>query len=133
MRQWKKQKQAVWFTSAKTERVGLDEIKVYSKPEKHNLTVSSTSSTPEELSAGVNVNYDRYMTSTDRALKPKEGMLVFVDVEPLLDDTGSLVMSEEDETIPVTQPDYILKKIIDTKRGCVARYGIKKCDGTENG
>ena len=57
-------------------------------------------------------------------------MAVWVDKIPQIDDLGSLVMAEDGIT-PVTPPDYTLKKIIDTAKGSVARYGIKKVGGSE--
>lgn len=131
MRSLVKQRQFVWFTKIEEVQDGIDIVKQYAKPEKHKLSVSDTSGTPEELAAGIVPNYDRYITSYDRKFKPTEGNLIFVDVEPLIDEKGNLVMRENDEETPVTPPDYMLKKIIDTKMGAVARYGIKKV-GAEN-
>ena len=96
-------------------------------------TVSATSGTPEEIAAGIVPNYDRYVThykSKSKPFNPVEGMGVFVDVEPELDETGNLVM-EEDGYTPVTPPDYRLVKILDTKKGSVARYGISKVGGNQ--
>ena len=36
---------------------------------------------------------------------------------------------EDDEITPVTMPDYKILKIIDTKKGNIARYGISKIKG----
>ena len=61
-------------------------------------TVSATSGTPEEIAAGIVPNYDRYVThykSKSKPFNPVEGMGVFVDVEPELDETGNLVMEED--------------------------------------
>lgn len=130
MRSLVKQRQFVWFTKIEEVQDGIDTVKRYAKPEKHKMTVSATSGTPEELAAGIVPNYDRYITSYDRDFHPEEGNLIFVDVVPLLDADGNLVMADDEET-PVTPPDYVLKKIVDTKMGEVARYGIKKRDGGE--
>ena len=92
--------------------------------------VPPTAATPEEISAGIVPTYDRYITSYDRNFKPEEGMVVWVDKIPQIDDSGNLVMAEDGIT-PVTPPDYTLKKIIDTAKGSVARYGIKKVGGSE--
>lgn len=138
MRSLNRQKQAVWFTRIEEVQEGIDTIKQYSKPEKHDFTVSSTSGTPEEIAAGIVPNYDRYITSYDRNFHPKEGDGIFVDITPELDADGSLIMLNESGEIdpdgiePKTPPDYTLKKIIDTKKGSVARYGIKK-EGVSGG
>lgn len=137
MRSLDRQKQAVWFTRIEEVQEGIDTIKRYSKPEKHDFTVSSTSGTPEEIAAGIVPNYDRYITSYGRDFHPQEGDGIFVDVTPELDADGNLVMLNEAGEVdpegiePKTPPDYILKKIIDTLRGTVARYGIKK-EGLES-
>lgn len=95
------------------------------------FTVSATAGTPEEISAGIVPTYDRYITSYDREFCKiaEERMAVWVDKIPKIDDFGNLVLDEEG--VPVTPPDYTLKKIIDTAKGSVARYGIKKVGGSE--
>lgn len=126
MRSLKKQCQPVWFTKITEESDDDGElIKIYSKPVKYSMSVSATAGTPEELAAGIVPNYDRYITSHNRDLKPAEGDMVFVDVIPQTDQDGNLVMKEDGIT-PVTVPDYKIEKILDTQRGTVARYGIKK-------
>lgn len=93
------------------------------------FTVSATAGTPEEISAGIVPTYDRYITSFDSDFKPEEGMTVWVDNIPQLDDSGNLVMKDDGVT-PVTPPDYTLKKIIDSQKSKVARYGIKSVSGS---
>lgn len=121
-------RQKVWFTRISEKNVGIDTVKEYGKPIMKKFTVSATSGTSEEISAGLVPSYDRYITSYDRTFKPTEGDLVFVDVEPELDKEGNLVMGEDGYT-PVTSPDYRLVKILDTQKGNVARYGISKVGG----
>lgn len=99
------------------------------------LTASTTSGTPDEIAAGVVPEYDRYLTyhKSGRgccSLDLEEGMSVWVDVVPQLDDEGNLVMGEDGVT-PVTPPDYTLKKILDSQKAIVARYGISKIGGSE--
>lgn len=94
------------------------------------FTVSATAGIPEEISAGIVPIYDRYITSFDSDFKPEEGMAVWVDKVPQLDDSGNLIMSDDGIT-PVTPPDYTLKKILTTQRGKVFRYGISKIGGSE--
>ena len=66
----------------------------------------------------------------DRTFKPIEGMQVWVDVEPELDDYGELILDEDGN--PTVMPDYTLKRLVDTKMGTVARYLIHK-NGDEVG
>ncbi len=94
------------------------------------FTVSATAGIPEEISAGIVPIYDRYITSFDSDFKPEEGMAVWVDKVPQLDDSGNLIMADDGIT-PVTPPDYTLKKILTTQRGKVFRYGISKIGGSE--
>ena len=121
-------RQKVWWVTIEEIHEGIDNIIKYGKPEMLKQTVSATSGTPEEIEAGIVPNYDRYdnhYKSKSKPFNPVEGMGVFVDVEPELDETGNLVM-EEDGYTPVTPPDYRLVEILDTKKGSVAKYGISK-------
>lgn len=130
MRSPSRLKQKVWFSKVREIQVGIDTINQYSKLIEKKFTISPNSGTPEELAAGIVPTYDRYITSYDRDFKPEEGMAVWVDKIPQIDDSGNLVMADDSIT-PVTPPDYTLKKIIDTAKGSVARYGIKKVGGSE--
>jgi len=132
MRSPSRLKQKVWFSKIEEVIEGIDTVHKYSKPTMKRFTVSATAGTPEEISAGIVPTYDRYITSYDREFckVAEEGMAVWVDKVPQIDDSGNLVM-EEDGITPVTPPDYTLKKIIDTAKGSVARYGIKKVGGSE--
>lgn len=128
MRGLKRQKQTVYWSRVTETLDGIDTAPTYQKPEIHKFSVSATAGTPEEISAGIVPDYDRYITSFDRDFKPEEGDVFWVDAVPKLDVDGNLILSDE---VPVVTPDYRLKKILDTKRGNVARYGITKI-GAEN-
>lgn len=125
MRSPSRLKQKVWFSKIEEVIEGIDTVQRYGKPIMKRFTVSATAGTPEEISAGIVPTYDRYITSYDREFKPEEGMSVWVDKIPQIDDSGNLVMSEDGIT-PVAPPDYTLKKILSTQRGKVFRYGISK-------
>ena len=128
MRGLKRQKQTVYWSKVIEILDGIDTVSTYSQPQSFKFSVSSTAGTPEEISAGIVPDYDRYITSFDRDFKPEEGDVFWVDTVPKLDDDGNLILSDE---VPVVTPDYRLKKILDTKRGNIARYGISKI-GAEN-
>lgn len=132
MRSNSRQKQKVWFSKIEEVIEGIDTVQRYSKPIMKRFTVSATAGTPEEISAGIVPIYDRYITSYDREFCKiaEEGMAVWVDKIPQIDDLGDLVMSDDGIT-PVTPPDYTLKKILATQRGKVFRYGISKIGGSE--
>lgn len=135
MRSSSRLKQKIWFSKIEEVIEGIDTVQRYSKPIMKRFTVSATAGTPEEISAGIVPTYDRYITRyknscCENDIEYEEGMAVWVDKIPQIDDSGNLVM-EEDGITPVTPPDYTLKKIIDTARGSVARYGIKKVGGSE--
>ena len=131
MRSPSRLKQKVWFSKVEESVEGIDTVQKYSKPIMKHFTVSSTAGTPEELAAGIVPTYDRYITSFDRNFKPEEGVAVWVDKVPQIDDFGNLVMSDDGIT-PVTPPDYTLKKILGTqKKGKCSRYGISKIGGSE--
>lgn len=131
MRSNSRQKQRVWFSKITEDSSSIDPVISYSKPIMKRFTVSATAGLPEEIAAGIVPTYDRYITSYDREFCKiaEEGMAVFVDKIPKIDDSGNLALNEEG--VPITPPDYTLKKIIDTARGSVARYGIKKVGGSE--
>lgn len=128
MRGLKRQKQIVYWSKVSEELSDIDTITVYTKPNMYKLSVSATAGTPEELSAGIVPDYDRYITSFERDFKPEEGDVFWVDAVPKLDKDGNLVL---EDGIPTTPPDYRLNKIIDTQRGNLARYGIKKIGAEE--
>lgn len=130
MRSPSRLKQKIWFSKIEEVIEGIDTIQRYSKPIMKCFTVSTTAGTPEEIAAGIVPTYDRYITSFDRDFKPEEGMTVWIDNIPQLDDSGNLVM-EDDGITPTTPPDYTLKKIIDSQKSKVARYGISKIGGSE--
>lgn len=130
MRSPSRLKQKVWFSKVEESVEGIDTVQKYSKPIMKHFTVSFTAGTPEELAAGIVPTYDRYITSFDRNFKPEEGVAVWVDKVPQIDDSGNLVMSDDGIT-PVTPPDYTLKKILGTQKGKVFRYGISKIGGSE--
>lgn len=125
MRSLEREKQKIWFCKITEDTNSIDNVTIYGKPEMHKLTVSTTSGTPQEIAAGIVPEYDRYITSYDREFNPEEGTMIFVDVSPKLDIYGNLAL-EDDGITPVTSPDYVLKKVLDTKNGQVARYGISK-------
>ena len=79
-------------------------------------------------SAGIVPDYDRYITSFNRSFHPQEGDVFWIDTVPQVDALGNLVL---EDGIPTTPPDYRLKKILDTQRGNLARYGIKKIGAEE--
>lgn len=124
MRCLQRQTQELWFSVKSPEYQGIDEVSVYSKPEMHKFTVSPTGSTPETYASGIVPDYDRYITSFDRSFQPIEGMQVWVDVVPELTATGELKLDENG--CPTVYPDYTLRRKVDTKKGNVARYLIKK-------
>ena len=144
MRNIRRQKQNLWFCEVTEVNDGIDLVKKYSAPEKHRATVSATSGFVNGWGAGFVLNYDRYITNFDRDFKPREGMMVFVDVTPQLDSYGGLltervyeldsngnkVLDENGNYIYhveyVTAPDYMLKRIYDTGMGKIARYGLEK-------
>lgn len=130
MRNFKQQEQKVWFTRITEKNIGIDKVKVYAKPFMKELPVSATSGTPDEVAAGIVPNYDRYITSYKK-LDVQEGDMCFVDVEPQLDASGELVMT--DDYIPVTPPDYRIVKLLVTQKGFVFRYGISRIGGNGNG
>ena len=129
MRSLRRRKQNIWICKVSIDDSHMEPVTKYSKPEKHRVSVSNTSGTPHELPVGLVSEYTRYFVSFDRDFHPEEGMVLFVDREPELDDNGELILGENGE--PNVKPDYVLTHIMDTARGTIARYGIKKIAGDE--
>ena len=125
MRSLLKDRQKVWFSTAERRIVGLDTVFTYSTPVCKRLTVSATAGYPEELSSGLAPDYDRVITCYDRCFQPEEGTFLWVDVEPGLTSRGELV-TEDDGFTPTVLPDYVLKRVLNTQKGVVARFGISK-------
>lgn len=134
MRSLKSQQQKVWFSKIHERLNGIDTIQEWDKPIKVEMTVGVSSGNPEEIAAGIVPDYDKTLVYHKSRYKPylglEEGMSVWVDVTPELNENGNLVM-EDEEVTPVTPPDYTLKRILDTKKGDVARYGIVKIKSSE--
>ena len=124
MRCLQRQTQELWFSVETKKFSGIDDVSTFSKPEMHKFTVSPTGSTPEDYAAGIVPDYDRYITSFDRKFEPIEGMQVWVDVTPELTATKELKLDENG--CPTVYPDYTLKREVNTKKGTIARYLIKK-------
>lgn len=122
-----RQKQSIWISTVKEKNNGMDKRLVYSNPQKKNISVSATAGTPEELSAGIVPDYDRYIMVFDRTFQPKEGNVLWIDVVPEVGEDGSLILNEDNS--PTVLPDYRLKRTLDTQKGQVARYGISKIGG----
>lgn len=127
MRSLQRRRQYIWTCEATRSDSEIEGAIWYGRPEKHWVTVSNTSGTPHELPVGIVPEYSRYFISYDRDFNPKEGMLCFVDVTPQLDINGNLAVDVNGT--PYTTPDYVLTHIMNTGKGTIARYGLKKIAG----
>lgn len=127
MRSRGRDRQKIYFVTVTEEKVGIDTVLKYGKPIMKKMAVSSGTGQPGQISAGLVVDYDREITSYDKTLRGaiREGDAVFVDVEPQLNDDGTLTMGEDGYT-PVTPPDYRISAIFSTQKGDVDVFGIKK-------
>ena len=127
MRSRGRDRQKIYFVTVTEKKVGIDTVQEYGEPIKKKMSVSSGTGQPGQVSAGLVVDYDREITSYDKSLRGviREGDAVFVDVEPQLNDYGTLTMGDDGCT-PVTQPDYRISAIFSTQKGKVDVYGIKK-------
>ena len=129
MRNATRRKQDVWFVSRDRDDSSIEPSYVYGTPIKKRVSVSPTSGYPTEMNFGLLPTYDRYIISYERDFNPVEGTYLYVDRTPELDADKELVLNENGE--PTVKPDYILKRIADTQKGVLARYGIDKCTGDE--
>ena len=128
MRSRGRDRQKIWFVTVTDKKVGIDTVQEYNDPVvEKKMVVSSGTGQPGQVSAGLVVDYDREITSYDKTLRGvmREGDAVFVDVEPQLNDDGTLTMGDDGYT-PVTPPDYRISAIFSTQKGDVDVFGIKK-------
>ena len=132
MRSRGRDRQAIYFSTVTEKKVGLDTVQEYGKPIMKKMSVSSGTGQPGQVSAGLVVDYDREITSYDKTLRGviREGDAVFVDVEPQLNEDGTLTMGKDGYT-PVTPPDYRISAIFSTQKGDVDVFGIKKIGGNQ--
>ena len=130
MRSMLRDRQAIYFSIVTEKKVGIDTVQEYGKPIMKKMAVSSGTGQPGQVSAGLVVDYDREITSYDKTLRGviREGDALYVDVEPQLNEDGTLTMGEDGYT-PVTPPDYRISAIFKTQKGNVDVYGIKKVGG----
>lgn len=132
MRSLERDKQWIWYctvtgqTDLKDENGDLTGEKYYqlSKPTKYKIGVSATVGNPQSTPAGVSLDYTREMSTCDRKLALQEMDVLFIDIVPQLDVDGFLAVGTDGRY--VTEPDYYVKKVMDTQRGSNARYGISK-------
>lgn len=133
MRSRGRDRQKIYFVTVTEKKVGIDTVQECGKPIMKKMSVSSGIGQPGQISAGLVVNYDREITSYNKTLRGviREGDAVFVDVEPQLNDDGTLAMGEDGYT-PVTLPDYRISAIFSTQKGDVDVFGIKRVGGNVN-
>ena len=133
MRSRGRDRQKIWFVTVTEKKVEIDTVQEYGKPIMKKMAVSSGTGQPGQVSAGLVVDYDREITSYDKTLRGviREGDAVFVDVEPKLNEDGTLTMGDDGYT-PATPPDYRITNIFFTQKGKVDVYGIKRVGGNIN-
>ena len=131
MRSMLRDRQAIYFSIVTEKKVGVDTVQEYGKPIMRRLSVSAGTGQPGQVSAGLVVDYDREVVAYKHdGLRGviREGDAVFVDVEPQINEDGTLTMVEDGYT-PVTPPDYRISAIFSTQKGNVDILGIKKEGG----
>ena len=144
MRSPSRRLQDIWFCDVNEVNDDIDLVKHYSVPVKRRLTVSATMGYVRGVSTGWELLYDRYINCYDRSFTPPEGTMCFVDIKPDLDSDGNLRQVEvpeydlngepvlDEHGMPVmtkqyvTEPDYIIKRVLNTHKGIVARFVISK-------
>ena len=133
MRSRSRDRQKIYFVTVTEEKAGIDTVLKYGKPIMKKMAISSGTGQPGQISAGLVVDYDREVVAYKHdGLRGviREGDAVFVDVEPQLNDDGTLAMGDDGYT-PVTPPDYRISAIFKTQKGNVDVYGIKKIGGNQ--
>lgn len=144
MRSPSRKLQDIWFCDVNETNDEIDLMKTYGKPVKRRFRVSPTMGYVRGISIGWDLLYDRYVDCYDRNFNPPEGTMCFVDVIPVLDSDGNLatkdvpefdidgtpILDEHDEQVYrkeyITEPDYIIKRVLNTRKGVVARFVISR-------
>lgn len=97
MRSLSRNQQTIWYALYDGEVEETDEngystgetVKKYSKPVPCRICVSQNKGETEDTLFGKSQDYDRTMTSHDMSLKIDEHSILWVDVEPHINDDGT--------------------------------------------
>ena len=119
MRSRVRSRQNIWVTEITESLDGIDTVQGYSMPILRHEHVTETAGQPLNLFAGIDEVYDRFIVTYDKSFTYREGMQVYVDVEPDLDYNGAIT-----EGSP--RPDYIVKRIISSQKGLAIKVGLKR-------
>lgn len=117
MRTRVRSRQKIWVTEITESLDGIDTIQGYSTPVLRREVVTETGNEPLNLPAGIDEVYDRYIITYGKAFTYREGMQIYVDVQPVLDFNGGI-------TADSPRPDYIVKRIISSQKGLATRVGL---------
>lgn len=124
MRSLKRNQQTIWYAKYLGEQTTLDEagyetgepVPTYSNPISCQICVSSTKGDTEDTLFGKNVDYDRTMTTHDKACEIDEYCLLWIDIEPVIDVDGKTA----------TKHDYVVTQVGKAKIGTNIVYAINK-------
>ena len=119
MRSRVRSRQKVWIVTVMESLDGIDTVQGFSKPELRREVVTETNSGPNQLAAGFDEVYDRYIITYDKSFVYREGMQAFIDVKPVLELDGSLAADSP-------RPDYIVKRVHTTQKGLAVRVGLDR-------
>lgn len=134
MRDIARQKQSIWVCKAtSSEAEVFDEltgemlpcgeyVDVYANPVEYKMCVNPTVGWAKYDQPGLSQDTKRELTTTQQDLDIDIGDLVFVDIEPILDESGAL--SVDGDGNYYSHPDYTISYIYKSKRGNQTRYGI---------
>lgn len=99
--------------------------KIISNPIKYRLGVSSSVGNATFSPFGANLQYSREICTSKKHININEGDLLFIDIEPTLNDDGSLKLNDDGNDY-LTPPDYIVKAKLSSKKSKFVRYGLEK-------
>lgn len=125
MRNATRRKQKIWFVKRTVDDSTMSHTYVYDKPIMRRFSVSTTGNSPIEENFGILPAYVRYFVAyANRDIADlEEGMYMYVDVIPEINDQGELVLDASGE--PTVKPDYLLHRIYQTQKGTISRIYIK--------
>lgn len=128
MRSRSRDKQTVYFSAFTQNNDSIDGGFSYDTPTSIKVTVSATSDAfINSDGVGIVPKYDRVITAYKK-LPLVVGMRLWVDVIPELDADGELILDFKGD--PTVKADYKVIEPMETAKGHVFRYGIKKLGGT---
>jgi hypothetical protein len=136
MRDLERDKQKIFYSQFLGKQPILDEngddtgesMVTYSNPQEFRICVSTTKNSAENEVFGINLDYDRTMSTHDKTFPITEESILWIDKVPVLNEDGSIKYDAKSNM--VMPNDYTVKAVGTSQKSTNALYAIKKVTGT---